>query len=317
MRLFKRKDTDLTKRIDRLETLMKHNHPDEFTIQRELNRLDSSFQDLQEQAKGVTDAASDTATYLQEELKNTRYRFFTVIDNMVDIVIIKDAECRWLTANKYTQDILGLELSDYYLKTDQEVADVTGMHVTEIDFGQDSNSIAWETKRSVRVTETFVDIHGIRRYFDVIKTPTYKDEERNERKEMIIIGRDITEVKSTQQRNKMCVNALNSASDLVLITDGQTNITFCNDQFIKDFGFDSHDEIEGRPISILKSGFHNNEFYQDIWDTVSNNITWRGTIVNQGKNGNNIECDTTIVPVMNGLVRPIYYIQVMKISKSI
>lgn len=303
----------IRERLDRLETAVRHEHPDALSLDEQMSRLNNSFNVLEHNARGVSEAASDTATYLKRELENTRYRFFTVIDNMVDIVVIKDSANRWITANRYIQQLLGLQLSDYYMKTDEEICKSIGKLVTELDFDSASDETAWASGEPVRVTESFVDVRGVRRYFDVIKTPTFADESRMVRKEMIIVGRDVTDIQISEQRNRACINALNSASDLIIITDGDTRITFCNDAFIHAFGFESHSDVEGEMISILKSGQHTESFYKEIWDTVVNNQPWKGVIFNRGHNGSVIECDTTIVPVMNGAVRPIHYIQVMKV----
>ena len=78
-----------------------------------LDKLTASFDLLQCNAELVSKEANNTANFLREELENTRYRFFTVIDNMVDLVIIKNAQGQWLTANSYAQRLLQLDVPDY------------------------------------------------------------------------------------------------------------------------------------------------------------------------------------------------------------
>ena len=276
-----------------------------------LEKLTTSFDLLQCNAQSVASEANNTAAYLQNELESTRYRFFTVIDHMVDLVIIKNAKGQWITANKFAQTLLNLKLSDFYMKTNEDIANIG--HGNELAYLESAvqDSIAWETQSSIRYMHSFTDTNGTVKQFDMIKTPTYTNE--GEPKELIIIGRDVTDIIKTQQLNKAVTSALQNASDIILIIDANGLITFCNTRFLNVFGYSRDEEVENHPISIVKSGKHDDKFYADLWSHLKENKTWHGEIINKHKNGSFIRCNTTVVPIMNGLPEPIYYISVMKI----
>ena len=73
-------------------------------------------------------------------------------------------------------------------------------------------------------------------------------------------------------------------------------ITFANPRFCRILGY-SQTELEGQNHRILKSNVHSPEFYEDIWQTISNGKVWRGEICNRTKDGNFHWFNTVLVPV--------------------
>jgi len=93
--------------------------------------------------------------------------------------------------------------------------------------------------------------------------------------------------------------ALDNAESIVVITDINARVQYVNHAFEKNYGF-IKSEVIGKKISILKSGYHEDEEYKQLWDTVLSGNTWRGEILNQSKNGDYIWDKTTISPIKNG-----------------
>ena len=72
--------------------------------------------------------------------------------------------------------------------------------------------------------------------------------------------------------------------DGVLITDNNNKIIHVNDAFTSITGYPPSSVI-GKDPKILKSGQHDNHFYQKIWDQLSSDGYWQGEITNRKKNG--------------------------------
>lgn len=85
---------------------------------------------------------------------------------------------------------------------------------------------------------------------------------------------------------------------MISLADPSGNITYANDLFCKMSNY-SIEELVGRPHSVLKSGFHDKEFFQDMWTTISSGRIWRGEICNHSKDGSSYWVDSTIVPAFN------------------
>ena len=89
----------------------------------------------------------------------------------------------------------------------------------------------------------------------------------------------------------------------VAVTDRQGIITYANDAFCQVTQF-SRDELLGQTFSLISSGVHPPEFFQDMWETILAGKVWRGELCNRNKAGNIDWMDASIVPYKNeaGLV---------------
>lgn len=108
----------------------------------------------------------------------------------------------------------------------------------------------------------------------------------------------IKESQITLKQQLLQIENLQSSLDnssIVAITDKDGTITYVNKKFC-DISKYSKEELIGQNHSILKSGFHNAEFYQNIWKTISSGKIWQGDIKNKAKDGTFYWVRTTITP---------------------
>ena len=276
-------------------------------------QLDYSLELLRTTTAEVSEAAIKAAHVLQDRLRETEHRFFSIIDTIDDFVCIKDGDGRWLTLNKFGQDLYKWHNYEYIGKTDLELAVLYPEFKENLMNCYMTDESAWAKGNSIRIEEEFGE-GDLAQIYDVVKTPVF--DENGNRKEMIIVGRDITMVKQRHKRIKACFNALNSASDVITITDANGVIVFCNDKFLMKFGFTDHHEVVGQNMNIIASGKTPKSTYKELWKTIKSNKTWQHTITNKTVSGELVQCEVTVVPFMNGAPEPIYYICTMKPVKD-
>ena len=88
-------------------------------------------------------------------------------------------------------------------------------------------------------------------------------------------------------------------SDLIImITDIDGKILYVNKKFT-DVTQYTPEEVLGKKPSILKSGIHPEEFYENLWQTVLSGKTWEDVFVNRKKDGTIYYEHATISPVYN------------------
>jgi PAS domain S-box-containing protein len=89
---------------------------------------------------------------------------------------------------------------------------------------------------------------------------------------------------------------------IVSETDLSGRITYVNDEFIKLSGY-SKAELLGRPHSMLSSGHHDAQFWQEMWDTITQGKIWNNAVCNRAKNGELYWVHVAISPLLgpNGL----------------
>jgi PAS domain S-box-containing protein len=90
--------------------------------------------------------------------------------------------------------------------------------------------------------------------------------------------------------------ALISSDISVVITNRSGLIRFVNDAFKRMTGYSAF-EVVGKKLSFLKSGYHTQEFYRELWETVLSGKVWRDIIINRKKNGEIYYERKTIVPI--------------------
>lgn len=95
----------------------------------------------------------------------------------------------------------------------------------------------------------------------------------------------------------------------VSITDADGKITYVNSQFTKISGY-SQAEIIGKHHNILKSGFHGDDFYHNLYKTLLDNKVWKGEICDKAKNGNIYWIDATIFAQMDENNKPIKFFSI-------
>ena len=66
---------------------------------------------------------------------------------------------------------------------------------------------------------------------------------------------------------------------IAAITDEKGTIVYANKKFC-DISKYSEDELLGQNHRILKSGFHSDEFYSEMWGTIVSGKTWHGEVKN-------------------------------------
>ena len=87
-----------------------------------------------------------------------------------------------------------------------------------------------------------------------------------------------------------------SRSALLATTDITGRITRANDYFLQVSQY-SREELIGQNHRILKSGYHSQSFYNDMWDTIKKGKVWRGEIKNKAKDGSTYWVDSSIAPI--------------------
>lgn len=95
-------------------------------------------------------------------------------------------------------------------------------------------------------------------------------------------------------------DAIEQASDAVVITDHQGRIQYINPAFTRMTGYCAQDVVR-HSTRILKSGQQAPEFYQDLWNTITSGKIWRGELLNRRKDGALYAEAMTITPVRDSL----------------
>lgn len=95
---------------------------------------------------------------------------------------------------------------------------------------------------------------------------------------------DITLQKLAEDDLRLAASVFASSQEGVLITDAENRIVDVNPAFARITGY-QREEVLGRNPGMLASGRHDKAYYQEMWNCLKQEGSWRGQIWNRRKNG--------------------------------
>jgi PAS domain S-box-containing protein len=109
---------------------------------------------------------------------------------------------------------------------------------------------------------------------------------------------------NVEQRKQLETNRVKLAKAIeespvsIIITDKNGNIEYVNPKTLEISGYNKK-ELLGKNMRIFKSGFHDNNFYASLWNSILGGNNWYGEMVNRKKNGTNYWIDVSISPLFD------------------
>ena len=88
------------------------------------------------------------------------------------------------------------------------------------------------------------------------------------------------------------------ASSIVSITDNQGVIKYVNKKFCEVSKY-SEDELIGKTHRVIKSSHQSNEFWKEMWETITAGKVWSGRIKNKAKDGTYYWVQSTFIPLFD------------------
>ncbi|HUJ11752.1 MAG TPA: PAS domain S-box protein [Verrucomicrobiae bacterium] len=98
------------------------------------------------------------------------------------------------------------------------------------------------------------------------------------------IVQDVTDRKRSEESLRLQSTALEAAANAIVITDRNSDILWVNPAFTALTGY-AAEEVIGKNTRVLKSGKHDDAFYQDLHETIHSGKVWHGEIINRRKDG--------------------------------
>ncbi len=151
---------------------------------------------------------------------------------------------------------------------------------------------------NIQVSDYQLEVNGEIRYSEARISPVDDNQ-------AVVVVRDITQHENdrkalleTNENLKLYLKAMDGSPVSVVITDAQANIQYVNQHFTKITGY-LPEEIIGQNPRILKSGFQDSFFYQNLWKTILSGKTWTGEFHNKKKNDELFWEAASINPIYN------------------
>lgn len=230
---------------------------------------------------------------LNDELIEERNHIKSLMDSSLDRIFFKDLDGRYVRASRSVAQAFGLS----------GPGDVVGR--SDFDFWEEdcARQLRKAEDEVVRTGRPLVEGSFCERWRDgrvtwssLTLVPMRDPDGRVVG--TLGIARDITESREREQRLRQLFRAVEQSPHMVVITSRTGNIEYVNPRFCEITGY-SADEVMGKNPRILKSGAHDQAFYQRLWSTVLSGAEWRGEILNRHKDGHTFWVRSCIAPIRN------------------
>jgi PAS domain S-box-containing protein len=217
----------------------------------------------------------------QENLTRQNERLDTVVTNAPLILFALDSD-----------GVFTFSEGKGLAEIDMESGDVVGDSVFDVFADDDDILAAAEQALDGEQTTAIHEVAGS--IFETTYNPVFDDD--GTVSSAIGVAVDITEAHEREQDLHQFKEAIEATSHSIYITDPDGTIEYVNPAFESTTGYTAEEAI-GRNPRILKSGEHDEELYEELWETIRAGDTWQGELVNSTKDDDRYGVNQTITPV--------------------
>jgi PAS domain S-box-containing protein len=231
----------------------------------------------------------------EKVIADERILLRTLIDNIPDLIYVKDTTGRKIISNKADLELMSLsDEKDFKGKANQEIHD---QEFAARTYADDMNVIK-SGQAILNKIEFLKCSNGEEKYFSISKVPL--SNESGEITGLVGIGHDITKRRKTEQKIIQLSKGIEQSPASVIITDTQGNIEYANSKLTEITGY-TFEEIEGKNPRIFQSGYTSEEEYAILWKTILEGNEYRNEIQNRKRNGELFWESVLISPIRNEL----------------
>jgi PAS domain S-box-containing protein len=236
-----------------------------------------------------TTREDDTWTrIISDAISRGKHEWEQTVDAIDDIITIMEADLRIIRANRAAHRLFGYRLGELVGRRCHEVfhGRPEPCHLCPAATPTDDG----DTRRYLVRNEVLGRMFEL----SVSKIPS-TDGSVNR---IVQIARDVTDTLHQEEERRQLSTAIEQTSEMIVITDVQGVIRYINPAFTETTGF-AREEAIGRNMNLLRSGHHDEAFYQQLWETILAGRVWKGRLTNRKKDGTLFSEMTTISPIVD------------------
>jgi diguanylate cyclase (GGDEF)-like protein/PAS domain S-box-containing protein len=217
----------------------------------------------------------------EEALQQSEHMLRLVIDNIPQFIFWQDNYAVYLGCNQNYARIVGLEqVEDIVGKTDADLK--LYQQEGHAFFATLNRCIVADGQSIYRQVESVQLENNTSLWLEINKVPLH--DRQNQVIGVLGCFEDITERKIVEDKLRQSIKVFENSAEAICITDANTKFIGVNKAFTKITGYTAK-EVIGKSPKILKSGKHNRDFYETMWEAILQSGHWEGEIWNRRQNG--------------------------------
>jgi PAS domain S-box-containing protein len=284
------------------------------------SKLQSSYKELEILDKPLENVSDDMVNVISDTGRKTRYseldgleeKYKTIFENSAVAITLTDKNERIILWNKYTEDLLGMNKDDLYMKPvellyppeewrrirSENVRQKGMQHHLETKMVRKNNelidvdiSLSVLKNHKGRVIGSVGVIRDItqRKMMELELQIAYEKLEQRVKertaeilKSNELLKQEINERKKVEWSLKIKDSAIESSINAIVFVDPTGAVTYVNPSFLNMWGYDSEKEILGK--SAVKF-WHKKELYMEVMEATFNKGGWVGELVAEKSDG--------------------------------
>lgn len=258
-------------------------------------------------AKGNVVAVSGIARDISERKRREKEekRLLAILEKTTDFVSIADSHGRVVYYNRAARNILGIGEEE-----DLSRITIPDTHPKWANRLIRNEGLPTAAREGVWSGETaFLSRDG--REIPVHQIILAHQSEDGHVEYYSTVARDLTEMKRSQEKERLAAKVFESVTEGILVTDANGTIVSVNPAFTEITGY-SEEEAVGQKPSLLRSGWHNADFYKEMWTSILEKGQWKGEIWDRRKNDEIYLEEITIRAVKDEQGMTTHYVGVFK-----
>jgi two-component system CheB/CheR fusion protein len=205
----------------------------------------------------------------QEQIIRNEERLLSIMNHSVSLVSLKDVSGRYEFVNQCFENLFQIKANQVIGKTDKQL------------FGDEISTLL--RKSDLKVLAQMDAVESIDEltlaagtvWLQAIRFPIFD-------RDGVISGictqaSDVTQKRHAEEQLRLAAKVFDRSGEAILITDPKGNIVTVNDSFTTVTGY-TLSEVIGKNPSVLSSGKHSKEFYDDLWQHIVEHGSWQGEI---------------------------------------
>lgn len=255
-----------------------------------VKRLEDEKAALEAQNQRYQQLLEELVEERTKELAESEARYRQLVENLYEGILVLDDKCRMTFVNPHMAEILG-EPREKLLRTpigdflDDATRAFFSLHVEQWkNGGRDGVDLELQRRDGTRVYTRFE------------VSPTFNG--NGDFLGMTAAVADLTARHEAEREKLYLATALEQVAETIFITDSEGVIQYANPAFEQISGY-TREEAIGKTPAIVRSGQHDDTFYQSLWDTIKSGESWFGHFTNMRKNGTLYEEEASITPVID------------------
>jgi len=228
--------------------------------------------------RGIIITLTDTteASTAEDKIRESEALLLSIMDNSPSLVALKDLAGRYTFANEQYAHYFNLERHQLIGTTDNEsIPSAVAAQFRERDLEA--------IRQSTAITrDDHIVVNGEERYLATTRFPLLDTQGHVTSVSTQAI--DITARVRAEEQLRLAARVFEHSGEGIIVTDRNSVIVTVNDAFTRITGYPPEEAI-GKTPNLLRSGKHDESFYEHMWWQLQEKGWWQGEIWNRRKDG--------------------------------